>query len=97
MYTINNTLADQACKDLQLNRLIKSDSFEVISVSLEAGHLFPEHISPKTTYLILLKGEINFYIEEKTFHLNPRQVFDFPANTKHHVKALTDSNFLIIR
>ncbi|MGB5237381.1 MAG: cupin domain-containing protein [Flavobacteriaceae bacterium] len=80
-----------------MKHLIKSPSFEVLSISLEAGNLFPEHVSPKNSYLMMLEGEIHFNIDNRTFHLTPQQVFDFPANTKHFVKALTNAKFLIIR
>lgn len=97
MYTTNNLLAEQAFKQLQVKQIIKSPSYEVLSVSLEAGSLFPEHVSPKNSHLMVLEGEIHFIIDNRTFHLTPQQIFDFPANTKHFVKALTNSKFLIIR
>ncbi len=97
MYTTNNLLAEQTFEQLKVKHLIKSPSFEVLSISLEAGNLFPEHVSPKNSYLMMLEGEIHFNIDNRTFHLTPQQVFDFPANTKHFVKALTNAKFLIIR
>ena len=97
MYTTNNLLAEQAFEQLKVKHLITSPAFEVLSISLEEGSTFPEHVSPKNSYLMMLEGEIHFNIDNRTFHLTPQQVFDFPANTKHYVKALTNAKFLIIR
>jgi quercetin dioxygenase-like cupin family protein len=97
MYTTNKLLAEQAFNQLQVKHIIKTPTFEVLTVSLEAGSLFPEHVSPKNSYLLMLEGEIHFNIDNRTFHLKPQEVFDFPANTKHFVEALTNSKFVIIR
>ncbi len=97
MYTTNNTLLEQDFKKLQVKQLIRSKTYEVLSISLEADHILPEHVSPKDAHLLLLEGEINFGIDEQIFNLKAHQVFHFEANKKHFVKALTDSKFLIIR
>lgn len=97
MYTMNNILAKQDFKKLQIKHLIRSDAYEVLSVSLEADHILPEHVSPKDAHLVLLEGEINFGIDNQVFNLRKHQVFYFGANKKHFVKALTNSKFLLIR
>ncbi len=97
MYTTNNSLAEQVYKDLQIKQLVKSSAYEVLSVSLEAGHLFPEHISPRDTLLLVLEGEIYFGIEDQIFNLTAFQIFEFQADKKHFVKALSNAKFLIIR
>lgn len=97
MYTTNNILIEQGFKNLQIKQLIKSKAYEVLSVSLEAECLFPEHISPKNCHLIVLEGKINFVIENKSNHLTRFQIFAFPAKVRHHVRAITDTKFLLIR
>ena len=97
MYTTNNLLVEQKYEDLQLNQLFRTSTYEVLSVTLEAGSMFPEHSSPSDTHIIMLEGEIYFGVNNEVFHLYPQQVFDFQANTKHFVKALTYAKFLIIR
>ena len=97
MYTANNILHKQEFKGLQIKKLVKSEDYEVLSISLEAGHIFPEHVSHKDAHFVLLEGEVYFGIEDQVINLVPFQVLDFKAHTKHYVKALTDSKFLIIR
>ena len=97
MYTTNNVLVEQKFKDLQIVQLIRTSDYEVLSVTLEAGAIFPEHTSPKDTHIIVLEGEIYFGINNEIFNLTAQQVFNFEADAKHFVKALTNTKFLIIR
>ena len=97
MYTANNILLKRDYDGLQISQVKKTASQEVLSISLEAGHIFPEHISHKDAILLLLEGEVYFGIDNQVFNLVPLQLFEFKADTKHYVKALTDSKFLIIR
>ena len=97
MYTTNNLLAEQKFKDLQIAQLIRTSDYEILSVTLEAGAMFPEHTSPKDTHIIVLEGEIYFGVNNEVYNLSAHQVFDFEADVKHFVKALTNTKFLIIR
>ena len=97
MYTTNNTLAELDYNDLQIKQLVRTSSFEVLSVSLEAGALFPEHVSPTDAQILVLEGELYFGIDNEIFPLEKYQIFGFKAMKKHYVKALTNTKFLIIR
>lgn len=97
MYSINNMLAAQEFNKLQIKHLIRSDSCDLLGITLEAGCIFPEHVSPKDAHILVLEGEIDFNINNEVYHLTAYQVLDFEANTKHYVKAHTNSRFLIIR
>ena len=97
MYTTNNILAELDYNDLQVKQLVRTPSYEVLSVSLEAGGLFPEHTSPTDAQILVLEGEVYFGIDNEIFPLEKYQIFSFKAMQKHYVKALTNTKFLIIR
>jgi quercetin dioxygenase-like cupin family protein len=97
MYTTYNDITAQDFKQLQVQRMLKTPSFEMLSISLEAGGVFPEHTAPSDAVLLLLEGEINFYTNGHEYKLSRYQVFDFPKETPHWVKAVKNSKFLIIR
>ena len=97
MYSTNNILFEQGFDKLQVDHLIRSDTYEVLGIILEAGCVFPEHTSPKNAHILVLEGAIDFNINNEEYHLSAYQALDFEANTKHYVKAHTDSRFLIIR
>lgn len=97
MYQIKETILNTEFNGLTPVKLASKDACETILISLEKGHDFPEHTSPRDATLVVLEGDIKFMINEKTYLLLKHQVFNFPANIKHWVHANENSKFLIIR
>jgi len=97
MYQVNNQIKDQECKGLQIHKLVQDSNFDILSISLEKGSKFPEHTSPKDAELILLEGEIIFYINNEAYNLTHHQNISFPKETPHWVFANKNSKFLIVR
>lgn len=97
MYTINNTIKSQPYDKHQVQKLVKTDTMEVLSISLEKDAIFPKHSSPTDAQLIVLVGDIVFHINNEPFHLAKHQHFSFPKEVEHWVKANENSKFLIIR
>ena len=97
MYTINDQIKNQEFNKLQVNKLVRTDSFEILSISLEQGAIFPEHIALTDAELIVLEGKIIFHIKGKSYPLKEQQHFSFPKEVPHWVSAEENSKFLIIR
>ncbi|MEX0274712.1 MAG: cupin domain-containing protein [Flavobacteriaceae bacterium] len=97
IYTINDSMATQSYQKLQVQKLSDGHPFEVISITLEKGTVFPEHTSPKNAQLILLEGDIEFHIHGIGHPLKRQQYLSFPKDVPHWVKANENSKFLIIR
>lgn len=97
IYTTGNQIADQRFDNLQIQKIVKTNALEILSISLEKGATFPEHTSPKDTQLIVIEGDIVFHINEASYHLKTHQNFNFPKATPHYVTANENSKFLIIR
>ncbi len=97
MCTINNQVCDQEIKALKVEKVHGADTFEILSIALEKGGIFPEHTSPRKAILVLLEGSIRFHIDGNSYLLKRHQLFNFPKNTPHWVEAKRDSKFLIIR
>lgn len=95
--TIDNTIANQAFEGLQIKQLVKNTTFEVLSISLAKDAIFPPHESHKDAHLIMLQGQIVFYIENNPVNLMTQQEFSFPKHAEHWVEALENSKFIIIR
>lgn len=92
-YKIKNTLIN----GLNASKIFKSETTETLLITLEKDTVFPTHVSPKETLLIVLEGAIDFYINDKTIHLTSLQLYTFPDYVEHYVIALKDAKFLIIR
>jgi len=97
MYTINNTIKSQTFNKLQVQKLAKTDAFEILSISLEKDAVFPTHTSPTNAQLIVLEGDIFFHIHGEPYHLKAQENFSFPKETEHWVSANENSKFIIIR
>lgn len=92
-----NFINEAAYKSLSVNKLFNNSTAETILITLEKGAVFPEHTSPKDTLLVVLTGAIDFYIEGKVISLSANQLYSFKKEVPHHVIAIKDSKFLIIR
>ncbi len=97
MYDTNNQIAEQEFDKLQVSKLVKTDTLEIISICLEKGTTFPEHSSPTNAQLIVLEGDIEFHINGESYRLKKQQHFNFPKQVVHFVVANANSKFLIIR
>lgn len=97
MYEISNQIAEQQYKNLQVQIVVETPKFDILSISLEKDAVFPEHSSPTDAELIVLEGDIVFHIDGEPYHLTKYQRFSFPKLTEHWVKATTNSKFLIVR
>lgn len=97
MYQIKNTIKSQGFDNLQIQKLAKNDSLEILSISLAKGAIFPEHSSPTDANLVLLEGEIVFHINGENYPISKLEHLSFSKDEKHWVEAFEDSKFLIIR
>ena len=97
MYEISNQIAEQEYKKLQVKKLVKTTSYEILSISLEKDSVFPEHTSPTDAQLVVLDGDIVFHINCESYSLKKHEYFNFPKEEKHWVRANANSKFLIIR
>lgn len=97
MYETSNQIAEQEYENLQVQIVVETPTYDILSISLEKDAVFPEHSSPTDAELIVLEGDIVFHIDGEPYHLTKYQRFSFPKRTEHWVKATTNSKFLIVR
>jgi len=97
MYKIDNHIRTEGFDGLKVHRLTKTETLELLLISLEKDTVFPEHSSPKNANLLVLEGEIDFQINGNSYRLVEHQYFNFPKEETHWVKAHKNSKFLIIR
>ncbi len=97
MYTIKDTIKNQGFNKLKVEKVVKTNALEILSITLEKDVIFPEHTSPTDAQLIVLEGDIDFHIQGRTFLIGAQKHFSFPKEIAHWVKANANSKFLIIR
>ncbi len=97
MYEVNDIINKTSFEGLQVGKLLDFDATEILQISLEKNVLFPKHTSPTNATLLVLEGNISFYINNTEYKLLKHQIFKFPKDEEHWVKAISNSKFLIIR
>lgn len=97
MYKINDTINLTSYKGLKAGKLLDLNAKEILLISLEENSIFPEHTSPTNAHVLVLEGTITFFINTQEYKLTKHQVFNFPKDEPHWVKASESSKFLIIR
>lgn len=97
MEQLNREIFQQAYNGLQISKLPSNSECQVLSISLEKGAIFPEHISPRNVQLVVLEGKIQFHINGEDHDLQKFDHFRFLKETPHWVEAEENSKFLIIR
>jgi len=97
MCKINDIINITEFEGLQVGKILDIDAKEILQISLEKETVFPKHTSPRDATLLVLEGEISFFINNEEYKLLKHQIFRFPKNEEHWVKAIESSKFLIIR
>jgi len=97
MYETSTKIKDQKFEGLQVQIVVETSKFDILSISLEKDAIFPNHSSPSDAQLVVLEGNIIFYIDDESYQLSKHERFSFPKQTEHWVKAKENSKFLIIR
>ncbi|MEK6152251.1 cupin domain-containing protein [Flavobacteriaceae bacterium 3-367] len=97
MYQTSHKIDELECSNLKVEKLFFNAPTEVLAISLEEGKEFPEHSSPRDAFLVMLEGQVLFYINDREYPLRKHQTFNFPAEKLHAVKAIENAKFLIIR
>ncbi|MCK0131526.1 cupin domain-containing protein [Flavobacteriaceae bacterium F08102] len=92
-----NSIINTDINGLNVTKIFSSETTDTLLITLEKNKVFPTHSSPKSTLIVVLEGIIDFHIEDKTITLGKHQTYTFNKDIKHHVTALNDAKFLIIR
>ena len=97
MTTLLNTINEITCKGVQVNRLVKDPEYEMLLVTLQKDAELPPHVADNNAHLVVLEGQLDFYIQEEKLTLEKLQLLNFDKGITHWVKAVDDSKFLIIK
>lgn len=74
----------------------KSDDFKYFAVALGKGGVLKKHTAPVPATLVVLKGEINFLIQNEEIKLKQFDVYEIPVNVEHEVVGLAEENLFSV-
>lgn len=76
--------------------LKKTDDIKYFAVALGKGAVMKKHTAPVPSTLVVLKGEINFLIQNEEIKLKQFDVYEIPVNVEHEVVGLADENLFSV-
>ena len=74
----------------------KTDNINVIAVGLLQNQLLKKHKTSIPTLLLVLKGEVEFRIEDKVIVLKQHETYQIPENIEHEVEGLAMENCFLL-
>jgi quercetin dioxygenase-like cupin family protein len=84
-------------KAVQTNLLLQAEQGKVVSLQIAAKEQLKEHVSDVPAILICVLGKAIYKQESLEVTLVAGDFVIIPKNIKHEVKAITDSNFILIK
>lgn len=70
----------------------KSDRIHYLAIGLLEGQLLKKHKANLPTTLTVIKGGIQFFINEEVLTLKEHDTFEIPVAVEHEVKGLEEEN-----
>lgn len=70
----------------------KSDRIHYLAIGLLEGQLLKKHKANVPTTLTVIKGSIQFFINEEVLFLTEYDTFEIPVGVEHEVKGLGGEN-----
>lgn len=95
--TIRDDIRIQPFQGFINRKIARKQQWELLSMSLETGAVFPEHHSPVKAWLVVIQGALDFHMEGKVYALETQDFIEIPARIAHCVTARENSKFLVIR
>jgi quercetin dioxygenase-like cupin family protein len=85
-------------KPVQTKLLFEPKESKVISMQIGSGELLKEHVSKTPALLVCVSGNAVFTNEkDQIINLSSGNYVMIDVNVKHEVKAIEESNFLLIK
>ncbi|SFI86920.1 hypothetical protein SAMN05421638_1275 [Kaistella treverensis] len=74
----------------------KTDKLKYFAVALGQNGVLKKHTAPVPSTLVVLKGEINFVMENEQFHFRQFDVYEIPVGVEHEVTGLSEENLFTV-
>jgi phage shock protein E len=74
----------------------KTETIKMFCVALCKDQILHKHQAKVPSFLIVLKGQICFSIEEEEIVMNELQTYQIPLHTDHEVKGIGEENIFLI-
>lgn len=96
MAELIQTQNDLSKKSKSFKKVFNHDQSEIMNVQLKEGEGMPEHDAKHSIMIIVRSGEVQFDCSGDRYILSDSDILFLEAREKHSVKAVQDTDFLIV-
>ncbi|MGQ4002820.1 cupin domain-containing protein [Francisellaceae bacterium CB300] len=83
--------ADFSKNKVSIRKLIETLITKEIQISLPKDITMKEHSAPQPITVMLVAGDLDFYVDDEKFHLNVGDLIYLEAHVKHSLYAIENS------
>lgn len=84
-------------KNKHVQKLAKFEKTNIVNMQLAAGEEIPTHNSSADVLIIVITGKVELTVEGETAEVSPDVMMRMAPKEKHSLRAIEDSNFLVIQ
>lgn len=83
--------------DGKFEHLIDEDKLQITHLQIKQGEEIPSHKSDKNVVVVIYKGKVDFVGENGNEIIVPGDIISMEANEMHALKAINDSDLMVIK
>lgn len=83
--------------DGKFEHLLDEDKVQITHLQIKQGEEIPSHKSDKNVVVVIYKGKVDFVGENGNEIIVPGDIITMEANELHALKAMDDSDLMVIK
>lgn len=83
--------------DGKFEHLLDEDKLQITHLQIKQGEEIPSHKSDKNVVVVIYKGKVDFVGENGNEIIVPGDIISMGANEMHALKAMDDSDLMVIK
>lgn len=84
-------------KKKHVQKVTKFEKTNIVNMQLAAGEEIPAHDADADVLIIVNSGRVEFTVEGTAVEVSPDVMMRMTPKEKHSLRAIEDSNFLVIQ
>lgn len=81
----------------KFEHLLYEDKLQITHLQIKKGEEIPSHKSDKNVVVVIYKGKVDFVGENGNEIIVPGDIITMEANELHALKAMDDSDLMVIK
>lgn len=81
----------------KFEHLLDEEKLQITHLQIKKGEEIPSHKSDKNVMVVIYKGKVDFVGENGNEIIVPGDIISMEANEMHALKAINDSDLMVIK